>query len=209
MFFFFFDFTSSPQTSRWTLKIVDNPSCCLSWHHSLPMQAGRQPRPWNTCRVGFTVKIPPSGRVSASRARLRSQAWSKAWPQSGGIPVSLRDHLVQDVPEERDSTLQWFVVSLLTTLESSCLTLWDPMNCSTPGFALLQCLPEFAQTHVHWVSDVIQLSYPLLSTSPCAFSLSQHHGLSKWVRSSHHLAKVLEFQLQHQSFQWTLRTDLL
>ena len=193
---------------------MDNPSCCLSSHHSLPMQAGRQPSPWKTCRVGFTVKTPPSGRVSAGWARLRSQAWSKPRLQSGGISVSLRDHLVQDVPEKRDSTLQWFVVFLLTTLQSSCgcsvakscLTLWDPMNCSTPGFALLQCLPEFAQTHVHWVSDVIQPSHPL---SPPAFNLSQHQGLFQWIISFHQVAKVLEFQLRHQSFQWIFRTDFL
>ena len=70
-------------------------------------------------------------------------------------------------------------------------------------------LPEFTQTHVHWVSDDIQPSHPLLSPSPPSFNLSQHQGLFKWVISSHQMAKVLEFQLQHQSFQWTARTDLL
>ena len=52
-----------------------------------------------------------------------------------------------------------------------------------------------------------QPSHPLLSTSPPAFNLSQHQGLYKWVNSSHQVAKILEFQLQHQSFQWTPRTD--
>ena len=70
-------------------------------------------------------------------------------------------------------------------------------------------LLEFTQTHVHWVGDAIQPSHPLLSPSPLALNLSQHQGLFKWVSSSHQVAKVLEFQLQHQSFQWTLRTDFL
>ena len=69
--------------------------------------------------------------------------------------------------------------------------------------------PEFTQTHAHWVGDAIQPSHPLSSPSPPAFNLSQHQGLFKWVSSSHQVAKVLELQLQHQSFQWTPRTDLL
>ena len=80
-------------------------------------------------------------------------------------------------------------------------------GCSMPGFPVY-LLPELAQTHVHWVSDAIQPSHPLSSPSP-ALNLSQHQGLFKWVSSSHQLAKVLEFQLQHQSFQWIPRTDLL
>ena len=63
-------------------------------------------------------------------------------------------------------------------------------------------LPEFTQTHVHWVGDAVQLSHPLSAPSPPAFNLSQRQGLFKWVSSSHQVAKVLEFQLQHQSFQW-------
>ena len=68
---------------------------------------------------------------------------------------------------------------------------------------------ESTQIHVHWVGDAIQPSHPLSSPSPPALNLSQHQGLFKWVSSSHQVAKVLEFQLQHQSFQWTPRTDLL
>ena len=69
--------------------------------------------------------------------------------------------------------------------------------------------PELAQTHVHWVGDAIQPSHLLSSTFPPAFSLSQHQDLFKWLSSSHQVAKVLEPQLQHQSFQWTPRADLL
>ena len=88
----------------------------------------------------------------------------------------------------------------------SCPTLCDPMDCSTPGFPVHHQLPELAQTHVHWVSDAIQPSRPLLSPCPPALNLSQHQGLFKWVSSSRQVAKVLEFQLQHQSFQWKFRT---
>ena len=89
----------------------------------------------------------------------------------------------------------------------SCSTLCDPMDCSTPGLPVHHPLPESTQTHVHWVGDAIQPSHPLLSPSPPAFNLSQHQGLFQWVSSSHQVAKALEFQLQHQSFQWIFRTD--
>ena len=87
--------------------------------------------------------------------------------------------------------------------------LCDPMDCSTPGLPLHHQLPNLAQTHVCRVGDAIQTSHPLPSPSPPALSFSQHQGLFKWVSSLHQVAKVLEFQLQHQSFQWTPRTDLL
>ena len=90
-----------------------------------------------------------------------------------------------------------------------CLTLCDPMGCSMPGFPVHHQLPELAQTHVHRVSDTIQPSYPLSSPSPPAFSLSQHQGLFQWVSFLHQVAKRLEFQLQHHSFQWIFRTDFL
>ena len=68
---------------------------------------------------------------------------------------------------------------------------------------------EFIQTHVHRVGNAIQPSHPLSSPSSPAPSPSQHQGLFQWVNSLHEVSKVLEFQLQHQSFQWTPRTDLL
>ena len=96
-----------------------------------------------------------------------------------------------------------------SSVAQSCLTLWDPMNCSTPVLPVHHQLPESTQTHVHRVSDANQPPHPLSSRSPPAFNLSQHQGLFKWVSSLHEMAKVLEFQLQHQSFQWVFRTDLL
>ena len=89
-----------------------------------------------------------------------------------------------------------------------CPTLCKPMACSMPGFPVHHQLPGLTQTHVHWVGDAIQPSHLLLSLSP-AFNLSQHQGLFKWVSSSHQVAKVLQFQLQHQSFQWIFSTYLL
>ena len=89
------------------------------------------------------------------------------------------------------------------------LTLCNCMDWGTPGFPVLHYLPEFAQTHVHRVDDAIQPSHPLSSPSLPAFDLSQHQGLFQWVSSSHQVAKVLELQLQHQSFQWIFRIDFL
>ena len=91
----------------------------------------------------------------------------------------------------------------------SCLIPCDPMDCSMPGFPVLYHLLKLAQTHVHWVNDAIQSSLPLLSPSPPAFYLSQNQDLFQWVSSSHQVAKVLELQLQNQSFQWIFRVDFL
>ena len=76
------------------------------------------------------------------------------------------------------------------SVAQSCPTL-QPMNRSTPGLLVHHQLPESTQTQVHWVSDVIPPSHPLLSPSPPAFNLSQHQGLFRWVSSSHQVAKVL------------------
>ena len=100
-----------------------------------------------------------------------------------------------------------FTSRLVCSVTQPCLTLCDPMDCSTLRFPIHHQLPEFTQTHVHCVGDAIQPSHPLSSPSPPAFNLFQHQGLFQWVSSSHQVAKVLEFQLQHQSFQWTFRTD--
>ena len=90
-----------------------------------------------------------------------------------------------------------------------CLTLCDPMDCRTQGFPVHHQLLESPQTHVHWVGDAIQSSHPLSSLSPHTFNHSQHQGLFKWDSFSHQVAKGLEFQLQHQSFQLIFRTDLI
>ena len=83
---------------------------------------------------------------------------------------------------------------------------------ATPWTAAHQASVSFTISRVFlssWVSNAIQLSYPLSSPSPSAFSLSQHQGLFQRVGTSHQVAKVLELQLQHQSFQWIFRVDFL
>ena len=100
-------------------------------------------------------------------------------------------------------------VSQFSSVAQSCPTLCDPMNPSTPGLPVHHKLPESTQTHAHWVSETMQPSHPLSSPSPPAPNPSQHQGLFQWVNSSHGVVKVLEFQLQHQFFQWTPWTDLL
>ena len=83
--------------------------------------------------------------------------------------------------------------------------IYNPMDCRTPGFAVLQYLLEFAQLHVHGVNDAIQPFDPLSPTSPPALNLFQHQDLFQWVHSSHYVFRVLEPQLQHQPFQRILR----
>ena len=107
-----------------------------------------------------------------------------------------------------DLTVPWDSVQL-SSVAQSCLTLCNPMDCSTPNLPVRHQLLEFTQTHVHWVSDAIQPSHPVSSPSPPTFNLSQHQGLFKWVSSSQQVVKVLEFQLQHQYFQSIFRTDFL
>ena len=96
-----------------------------------------------------------------------------------------------------------------SSVAQSCPTLCDPVNHSTPDLPVHHQLPEFMQMHVYRVGDAIQPSHPLSSTSPPAPNPSQHQGVCQWVNTSPEVAKVLGFQPQHQSFQWTPRTDLL
>ena len=102
----------------------------------------------------------------------------------------------------------WILESAISSVAQSYLTL-RPHESQHARPPCHHQLPESTQTHVHQVGDAIQPSHPLLSPSLPAAIPSQHQGLFQWVNSSHEVAKVLEFQLQHQSFQWTPRTDLL
>ena len=97
----------------------------------------------------------------------------------------------------------------LSLVAQSFPILGDLMDCSMPGFPVHHQLPEFTQAHVHWVGDAIQPSQSLSSPSPPTFSLSQHQGLFQWVSFLYQVAKILEFQLQQQSFRWIFRTDFL
>ena len=100
------------------------------------------------------------------------------------------------------------IVVVIVESFKSCLTLCNPTDCST-GFPVLEGIPEFAQTHVHLDSDGTQPSHPMSPPSLSAFKLSQPHSLFQWVGSEHQVAKVLELQLQHRSFQWIFRVDFL
>ena len=113
-----------------------------------------------------------------------------------------------------ESTIRWGTYMLkqwniqFSSVTQSCPTLCNSMNHRTPGLPVHHQYPEFTQTHVHQVGDTIQPSHSLTSPSPPAVNPSQHQGLFQWVNFSHEVANVLEFQLQHQSFQRTARADL-
>ena len=124
-------------------------------------------------------------------------------------PPGGKDSLFSSVfPERRTVCTVGSISVQFSSVTQSCLTLCDPMDCSTPGLPIHHQLPELVQTHGHRLGDAIQPSHPLSSPSPPAFSLFQHQGLFQWVSSLYQVAKILEFQL-HQSFRWTPRTDLL
>ena len=154
------------------------------------------------------VKIKISWqRHKSKREQNQDHTKSRLRTVTSPLPLhSLEPSKSQESPDLRkdlESQIQF------SSVAQSCLTLCNPMDCSMPGFPVHHQLLELTQTHVLRVSDAIQPYHPLSCPSPPAFSLSQHQGLFKWVSSSHQVAKVLEFQLQHQSFQWIFRTDLL
>ena len=99
------------------------------------------------------------------------------------------------------------VIMLLGSVSNSCPTLYDPFDCSIPGFPVLHYLLEIAQTCVHCVGDAVQPSRPLSPTSPPALNLPQHQVLFQWICFSHQVAKFLELQFQHQSFWWIFKVD--
>ena len=148
---------------------------------------------------------------NVEQKRLWSK-WNKPPPTTPKASLQPKSMLCIWCPESvnreyivfhQNNTVQFSSVAQL------CLTLCYPMNHSTPGLPVHHQHPEFTQTHIHRVGDAIQPSHPLLSPAPLVPNPSPHQGLFQWVSSSHEVAKVLKFQFQHQSFQWTPRTDLL
>ena len=123
-------------------------------------------------------------------------AWRILWTEEFGGLQSLGSERVRHTWANFTHISQLWNTVVVQSL--SCVRLSDPMDCSTPCLPILHYLLEFAGTHIHWVGDAIEPSYPLLPSSPFAFNLSQHHGLFWWVGSSHHVAIVLE--LHHPSF---------
>jgi len=144
---------------------------------------------------------------AAIHAVAKSQTWLSDWTE---LSISVEKHYWYFDRDYIELALSSVAnLTIRSVLSLSHVRLCDPMDCSTPGFPVHHQLPEFTQTHVHWVCDAIQPSHPLSSPSPLSFDLSQHQGLFQWVSSSNQVAKALVFQLQHQSFQWIFRTDLL
>ena len=107
-------------------------------------------------------------------------------------------------PQDSDSLSIWQMKRSVFFVHQSRLTLCDPMDCSTPGLPVHHQLPEFIQTHVHWVGDAIQ-PYPVITFSSCLQSFPASGSFP--MSSLHQVAKVLELLLQHQSFQWIFRID--
>ena len=161
----------------------------------------------------FQLNIRLTNRIHMKVCLKSCLRWSVAHRTSlMSWDLQVNKHLhdwTTDNPELRDRLYYYYFILQFSSVIQSCPTLCDPMNCSMPGLPVHHQLLEFTQTHVHRVGDAIQPSHPLSSPSPLSSNLLKHQGLFQWVSSSHEVAKVLEFQLQHQSFQWTLRTDLL
>ena len=136
--------------------------------------------------------------------RLSNQEWMSSWCcRSYNWKYSVVDQLIGKYTDGDKVVFQFSSVALL------CPTLCKPMDLSSPGLPVHHQLPQFIQTDVYWVGDAIQPSHPLLAPSPPTFNLSQHQGLFQQISSSCQVARVLEFQLQHQFFQWIFRTDFL
>ena len=125
--------------------------------------------------------------------------------ENSAVATGLEKVSFHSSPKERQCQRVWTAAQLrlshmlsssvqFSSVAQSCPTLCDPMNRSTPGFPVHHQLPEFTQTHVHWVGDAIQPSHPLSSPSPPVPNASQHQYVFQWVTSSHEVAKVLEFQ---------------
>ena len=131
------------------------------------------------------------------------------WTEESRELHSVESHRVKHDWSDLAQACTWELSVQFSSLAQSCLTLCDPMDHSMPGLPVHHQLPEFTQTHVHWYGDAIQPSHPLSSPSPPAPKPSQKQDLFQWVNSSHEVAEVLEFQPQHQSFQWTPWTVLL
>ena len=142
--------------------------------------------------------------------RVISKISHFSYKASQEIPLlDIKSHLRMNLNRRQSNIYNQTFLLLFSSVAQSCPTLFNPMNHSTPGLPVHHQLLEFTQTHVHRVGDAIQPSHPLSSPSLSVPNPSQHQGLFQWVNSSHEAAKVLEFQLHHQSFQWTPRTDLL
>ena len=186
------------------------PLCLNNIYCRFPSQFGRHSYCKvfsNLSRQKFTTLCSVLSTVPNPYRSSRNVCWVKKWKLAGCRPKKRKFGIqVLCLPfiKEMNFSQSCMLISKkymciyiyqFSSVAQSCPTHWDPMNRSTPGLPVHHQLPEFTQTHVHQVSDAIQLSHPLSSPSPLAPSLSQHQSLFQWVTSSHEVAKVLEFQL--------------
>ena len=171
----------------------------MSFSHTLPER-------WPECFLLLQVELVPCLSSYIPVESLDTNRWAGRFLLSAILWGALNRTRTASNP---GLIIKYQCSIQFSSVAQSCLTLCDPMNRSMAGLPVHHQLLESTQTHVHQVSDAIQPFHTLSSPSPPSLNLSQHQGLFKWVSSSHNVAKVLEFQLQHQSFQWTPRTDLL
>ena len=191
IFFIFRQFIYDPFISAWSISVGRK---TWKWSRNLTEKSL-----W----IYMAVQVGPSEALVLNREP--GTAWFEEWLRFlSSIPQTTCLRNGKRIHTEVHCTYGSVQFS-----RSVILTLCDPMDCSMPGFPVHHQLPEFTQTHVHWVGDAIQPSHPLSSPFPPAFNLSQHQGLFQWVSSSHLVAKVLGLQLQHQSFQWIFRDAFL
>ena len=165
---------------------------------------------------GCSVKGISQARILESvaifffRGSYKTSDWTPvscfSWWQVGSLPVDPEGSLKEQVRISKCWIKEFSSVQFSHSVVSN--SLW-PLDCSTPGLPVHHQLPEFTQTHIHWVGDTIQPFHLLLSHSPPTFNLSQQQDLFQRVSSLHQVAKILEFQLPLQSFQWIFRTDFL
>ena len=151
----------------------------------------------NSKKMDNPIKNGQKTWIDISPETQMADKWMKRWAIS----------LLWTHQNQSKSQSQWAVCCCSVT--KSCPALCDPTDCSMPGSCVFHYLPKSAQIHAHWVGDAIQPSHPLSLPSPLALSLSKHQGLFQWVSSSHQVAKLLELQLQHQSFQRIFKNDFL
>ena len=158
------------------------------WPSNIPLCECTHTHSWPLNNMGLTAQV----HLYADFFPIST--WNTTWSKVGSwTNLNLRG-----------VSVQFSSVQFSCSVVSNSLQPHEP-----PGLPVHHQLPEFTQTYVYWVGNAIQPSHPLSSPSPSTFNLSRCQGIFKWVNSSHEVPKVLEFQLQLQSFQWTPRTDLL
>ena len=150
---------------------------------------------------------------------MHAQSWLTLWDPMDYNPLGSSVHGIFQarilkwvaIPFSGETSWPKEQTHILYSVQFSCVQLFATpwTTACQPGFPVHHQLLRLAQTPVHWISDAIQPSHPLSSPSPPALNLAQHQGLFQWVNSSHHVAKLLELHLQHQSFQQIFRNDFL